>query len=120
MDSANRFEPPQVAGERATLTGFLQFQRDTLAWKCSGLTPQQLMSAPIAPSTLSLLGLVRHMANVEQGWFREVFAAEDLDPIDDEWAAVDVDATFDLWRATCARSRKIVEAAPSLDDLGLD
>ena len=120
MDLANRFEPPQVAGERDTLTGFLQFQRDTLAWKCAGLTPEQLRSTPIAPSTLSLLGLVRHMANVEQGWFREVFAAEDLDPIDDVWAPADVDETFDLWRAACARSRKIVEAAASLDEVGVD
>jgi uncharacterized damage-inducible protein DinB len=120
MDSANRFEPPQIAGERETLTGFLQFQRDTLAWKCAGLTPEQLRSTPIAPSTLSLLGLVRHMANVEQGWFREVFAGEELEPIPDAWAPVDADETFDLWRSTCARSRKIVEAAPSLDDVGHD
>jgi uncharacterized damage-inducible protein DinB len=122
MDLANRFQPPQIAGERATLTGFLQFQRDTLAWKCAGLTPEQLRSAAIAPSSISLLALVRHMANVEQGWFREVFAGEELDPVADPWAhdGPGVDETFDLWRAACARSRKIVEAAPSLDDVGHD
>jgi hypothetical protein len=41
-----RCEPPQVAGERATLTGFLQRQRDTLAVKCAGLPPAQLRNAP--------------------------------------------------------------------------
>ena len=67
-----RVEAPLVADERTTLVGFLNFQRATLAWKCEGLTPEQLALRAASPSTLSLLGLVRHLAEVELGWFRDV------------------------------------------------
>lgn len=54
--------------ERATLTSYLNWQRDTLRWKAGGLTPDQLAGRPVASSTMSLLGLVRHVAEVERGW----------------------------------------------------
>ena len=61
-----RLDPPLEAGERATLTGFLDFHRATLALKCEGLTGEQLRQQAVPPSGLSLLGLVRHMAEVER------------------------------------------------------
>ncbi|MGV9249693.1 mycothiol transferase, partial [Streptomyces sp. NPDC003710] len=68
MDNRERTEPPRVADEHATLTGFLQRQRDTLAMACAGLTAEQLREKAVRPSGLSLLGLVRHMADVERTW----------------------------------------------------
>ncbi len=59
-----------VAGERDVLTGYRAFQRGTLEVKCAGLTPEQLCSRPIPSTDLTLLGLVRHMATVEYGWFQ--------------------------------------------------
>jgi uncharacterized damage-inducible protein DinB len=63
-----RAEPPLVADEAATLLGFLDFQRQTLEWKCAGLTPQQLATRAVPTSEVTLLGLVRHLAAVEVGW----------------------------------------------------
>jgi uncharacterized damage-inducible protein DinB len=76
-----RFDPPYVADERATLDGFLQYQRDTLLWKCSELTPEQLAARPLPTTVLSLQGLVRHLADVERSWFRRMFAGQDAPPI---------------------------------------
>ncbi len=59
-----------VRDERTALDQRLDFQRQTLLWKCSGLTPEQLARVACPPSTLSLLGLVRHMSAVEP-WFHE-------------------------------------------------
>ncbi len=64
-----RPEPPVTADERATLEGFLDFHRATLELKCRGLTPEQLAERAVPPSSLSLLGLVRHLADVERSWF---------------------------------------------------
>jgi len=65
----DRAEPPLVAGERASLESWLEFHRRTLLVKCAGLTSDQLKLRPVPPSTLSLLGLVRHMTDVEHWWF---------------------------------------------------
>jgi hypothetical protein len=59
-------------GERDTLLDYLDFYRKTLVMKCDGLTPEQMATASVPPSNLTLLGLVRHMAAVEQSWFRRV------------------------------------------------
>jgi uncharacterized damage-inducible protein DinB len=67
-----------VAGERQMLEAWLDFHRQTLLGKCSGLTAEQLRQRSAPPSTLSLLGLVRHMADVERGWFRRRIAGEDI------------------------------------------
>ncbi|WP_455358713.1 DinB family protein [Streptomyces sp. SYSU K21746] len=128
MEDQQRSAPPQVADERATLTGFLQYQRETLALKCAGLTTEQLRERAVSPSGLSLLGLIRHMAEVERGWFRNVlnderarahwpggrpgeFAEFDID-------SADPDEAFKVWHEECARSRAIVNAAESLDTPG--
>ncbi len=122
-----RIEPPRVAPERESLTGFLEYQRQTLAWKCEGLTPEQLREKAVPPSALSLLGLVRHLAEVERSWFQIVLAGErtpsyfgqhpDREPawdVDD----ADPDEAFAVWHKACARSTDIVAATDSLDARG--
>jgi uncharacterized damage-inducible protein DinB len=68
---------PRLGGERATLTEFLRGQRLTLELKCAGLDAGQMARRSVEPSTLSLLGLIRHMADVERNWFRNRFAGRD-------------------------------------------
>ena len=70
-DDDPRSQEP-TRGERDTVLDYLDFYRKTLVMKCEGLTPEQLATASVPPSDLSLLGLVRHMAAVEQSWFRRV------------------------------------------------
>jgi uncharacterized damage-inducible protein DinB len=74
---ATRLDPPHVAKEREMLDAWLDYHRETLLWKCDGLTDEQLKIRAVPPSSLSLLGLVRHMAEVERGWFREFRATGD-------------------------------------------
>ena len=92
-----------VAGERESLETWLDFHRTTLLYKCAGLTAEQPALRPIPPSTLSLLGLVRHLAEVERWWFRRLFAGQ---PglgylfITDEYP----DGEFDLAEASGAKA----------------
>ncbi len=58
------------------MQGWLDYHRQTLRWKCAGLTGDQLVLRPIESSTLSLLGLIRHMTEVERGWFRRGFGGQ--------------------------------------------
>ena len=67
-----------LGDERATLLEFLRCQRLTLLIKCQGLDAAQLARHGVEPSTMSLLGLLRHMAEVERGWFRRRFAGQDV------------------------------------------
>ncbi|RFS84888.1 DinB family protein [Actinomadura spongiicola] len=124
MDDQGRIDPPQTGDERATLAGFLQYHRDTLAMKCAGLTTEQLKQQAVPPSNLTLLGLIRHMAEVERSWFRIRFNGEPLpgrwikgsgDDTDFEVDTADPDEAFAAWHEECARSRAIVDAADSLD-----
>lgn len=73
-----RVDEPFVAGEREMLQGFLDFGRRTLLVKCAGLTGVQLAERAVPPSTLSLLGLVRHLTDVERTWFRRRFGGQDI------------------------------------------
>jgi uncharacterized damage-inducible protein DinB len=118
---------PRTADERATLLAFLDWQRDTLAGKCDGLDDHRLREHSIPPSTLSLLGLVRHMAEVERSWFRRTLAGEhvppryysDADP-DGDFNNVDsvpAAEVFAAWRDECEHSRAIV-ASNGVDALG--
>ena len=123
-----RADPPFEADERATLTAFLDRQRATLAVKCDGLTEDKLRQQAVPPSNLSLLGLVRHMAEVERNWFRPVLGDEEMATIfapDMDWeasfrdvATADVAEAFRLWRAECDHARALVAAAPSFDVRG--
>jgi hypothetical protein len=71
-----RAEPPIAGPERQQLDAWLDYHRQTLLTKCAGLTGEQLAAASVPPSNLTLLGLVRHMAEVERSWFRTRFAGQ--------------------------------------------
>lgn len=122
-----RTEPPVAGSERDTLTGFLGWYRGTLELKCSGLDAEALACRPIGPPSLSLLGLVRHMADVERSWFRRVMSGLDAPPI--FFSPEDRDGDFDnvrpdpalvaeawqAWREEIAFADEFVAAGPSLD-----
>jgi hypothetical protein len=98
-----RTEPPEVAGERESLEGWLHYHRATLLYKCQGLTGEQLTTRAVAPSTLSLLGLVRHMAAVERWWFRRHSAGQsELGNL--FWSEEFPDGEFDLAESSGAEA----------------
>ncbi|WP_336048692.1 DinB family protein [Streptomyces sp. CA2R101] len=117
--------PPLQADERATLEGWLDFHRATLPLKCEGLDDHQVRLASVTPSSMTLLGLVQHLAEVERNWFQRVFAGQDVPPVheagnaDGFTPAPDrgIDEALARWRAEVARSRELTAAA-SLDDTG--
>jgi hypothetical protein len=112
-----RTDPPSVADERTSLEAWLDYHRATLLWKCDGLTPAQLALRSAEPSTMSLLGLVRHMAEVERGWFRQFVAGEDVPDIynsddarDADFDEVDparADEDFAIFRAEVEAARAV-------------
>jgi hypothetical protein len=123
----DRREPPADADERALLVGWLEFHRVTLARKCAGLSEEQLRSCPIAPSTLSLLGLVRHLTEIERLYIRHGFAGEAIQPLQyvtDEEPDGDFDLLDDVqgslaaWYEHVAAAREHVAVAPDLDARG--
>ena len=77
----DRVQPNMVADELVTLVEFLDFYRATLLLKVESLSDEQARRCACPPSTLNLMGLVRHMADVERGWFRRTFVGEDAPPI---------------------------------------
>ncbi len=119
-----RTDPPFVAQEREMLEAWLDYHRGTLLWKCDGLSDDQLTRRSVEPSSLSLIGLVRHMAEVERWWFRIRAARLELDNLycNDEWP----DGDFDLVdggrvQADIAIFRAEVDAArAAVADLALD
>ncbi|MEU3505673.1 DinB family protein [Streptomyces hundungensis] len=122
-----RIGPPHFGGERETLRAFLDYHRATLAMKCEGLGDEDLRRQSMPPSTLSLLGLVRHMAEVERAWFRRVFEDHDVpmvwsDKIDFQAAYDASESTraeaFAAWEAEVEHSRRIERDAESLDLAG--
>ncbi len=80
MSTAERPMPPLDADERTTLESWLDFYRATLAQKCADLPEEGLREASAAPSPMTLLGLLQHLAEVERNWFRRVLAQEDAPP----------------------------------------
>lgn len=122
-----RAEPPGRAGERETLLGFLRRQREALEWKCAGLGPGELARRSVEPSALSLLGLVRHLTDVERGWIRGRIAGDVTAPLywraDDEDAALHeaegtpacVDQAWKAFHETAAWTDRFVSEAASLD-----
>ncbi len=120
----SRTEPGLELGERQMLEAWLDYHRATLMIKCSGLDADQLTTRSCPPSPMSLLGLVRHLTDVENGWFW-IFSAEGRRPLystpdneDGDFNDLDdtpVDEVFTAYRAQCERSR--AAAAPHwLDD----
>lgn len=121
--------PPYLADERAMLTAWLDWHRATLELKCHGVPPQRLAERTAAPSSLSLLGLVRHLAEVERSWFRRVLGGEHAPPLYysdadadgdfDNVAGADVAEAFTTWRAECEHAREVVAGAESLEVTGV-
>jgi uncharacterized damage-inducible protein DinB len=126
--TVERIEPPLVAHERPMLNAWLDFHRQTLELKCGGLTAGQLRERAVPPSRMSLLGLVRHMAEGEQQWFAMVLGGEQIpyhyhtdDNPDADFNDVDradVAEAFQTWRSECAAARQRTAAAASLDITG--
>jgi uncharacterized damage-inducible protein DinB len=119
-----RQSTPYVADERQMLEAWLDFQRQTLLSKCSGLTAEQLRQRAAPPSTLSLLGLVRHMTDVERGWFRRRIAGEEVGYLYSSEA--DPDGEFDRVDSADAEQdfatylREVESARRVAADRGLD
>ena len=123
-----RTDPAFDADERQMLTSYLDYQRATLAWKASGLSQAQLAQT-IPSSALTIGGLVKHLALVEDTWLTERFAGHD-EP--EPWASADWEADRDWelhsaaqdtpdqlvaqYAESCARSRAVVAAAGSLGE----
>ncbi|NUR70483.1 MAG: DinB family protein [Hamadaea sp.] len=117
-------------GERAVLAGYLGDYRKTLELKCAGLDAEQLARRSVEPSTMSLLGLIRHLAGVEHYWFRIHMAGENVsrlyrsgDDRDEDFNGavgdpVVVDEAWATWRTEVAYAEQYVEAAPSMDFVG--
>ncbi len=107
------------------LEGALDHQRQTLMAKCAGLTADQLKSRSTEPSTMSLLGLVRHLAGVERWWFRRNFAGEQLDDLYcsednpdgefDDVQTADAEADFATWAMEVELARRVA-AGRSLEE----
>ncbi len=125
--TTERIDPPLRAGERESLRAYLDYHRATLAMKTEGLGDEELRRQSMPPSTLSLLGLVRHMAEVERTWFRRVINGEDIPLVwsakgDFQEAYNATGATraeaFDVWQEEVAHARRIEQAAESLDVTG--
>ncbi|MDX3661376.1 DinB family protein [Streptomyces sp. ID05-26A] len=125
--TTERPSPPLQAGERETLRAFLDFHRATLAMKCDGLSDDDLRRRSMPPSALTLLGLVRHMAEVERTWFRKVINGEDLPLVwsdaGDYQVAYDASGStrseaFEAWEAEVGHARRIEREAESLDVTG--
>ncbi|HEY0357912.1 MAG TPA: DinB family protein [Mycobacteriales bacterium] len=130
LDEQGRPEPPLAADDTATLVGFLEYQRATLAWKCAGLDAAGL-NATVGPSPMTLGGILKHMAGVEAGWFSWRLNGHnwqapwdtvdwDADP-DWEWHSAAADSPEQLrtfWQEAVVRSRTLL--AEALADGGLD
>jgi uncharacterized damage-inducible protein DinB len=121
---ATRYEAPLAGDETATLTGFLDHYRGVLLTLADGL-PDDALRRALVPSGTTILGMIKHLAYVERGWFREVFAGEDLPypfPDDDPDADLRIEPdektsdVLELYRDECERSRAIVASAASLDE----
>jgi uncharacterized damage-inducible protein DinB len=130
VDEQGRPEPPLAGDETATLLGFLDHQRATLAWKCAGLDAAGLR-ATVGASPMSMGGLLKHLAYVEDNWFSRSLHGRDRQP---PWNTVDWTADPDwdwhsaaddspeqlqaLWRESVARSRSLTEEALAEGGLG--
>jgi uncharacterized damage-inducible protein DinB len=124
-----RFAEPTVGDERDVLSGVLRSQRATLVAKCAGIDAA-IAERSVPPSTLSLLGLVRHLADVERRWFRRVSAGQDAPPLFS--SPTEPDRCFDdatpegaaeawaAWRAEVAFAEAFVADTPDLTATGED
>lgn len=126
-DDDPREHGPRLGDERTTLVESLRRQRLTLELKCADLDAEQLARRSVEPSTMSLLGLVRHLAEVERGAFRRLMAGQDVPRLYTSEADRDGDfngavgdpavvaQAWEAWRAEVDFATQFVAAAPSLD-----
>jgi uncharacterized damage-inducible protein DinB len=122
-----RLDPPLESDEKSSLSAWLDFERATLLQKCQGLSGEQLATASVSTTNLTLLGLLQHMLLVEWWWFEHVFAGgsapEPLDTKGDpeyeftHLVPLQAEANTALFVEQCEHSRHIVNAADSLSDL---
>ena len=120
-----RTPEPESVPERELLLGWLSFHRNALAAKCEGMSDKQLIEQSAPPSTLSLLGLVRHLARVEHSWWRRVIEGDadlprlyrtDADPdLDFNGALADDEVVADAWRSWRREVTHAREVYASLD-----
>ncbi|MEV0257839.1 DinB family protein [Streptomyces sp. NPDC050732] len=115
--------PALTADEPTMLVSWLDIHRATLALKCAGLGDEQALRTAVEPSSLSLFGLVQHLAEVERHWFQRVFARRDVEPLygDRSGFVLDRSRTFAevlaVWEREVAVARELC-AGRSLDDTG--
>lgn len=126
-DDDPREQRRRLGDERTALVEALRCRRLTLEIKCAGLDAEAMARRSVEPSTMSLLGLVRHLAEGERSTFRVWMAGEDAPRLfcsdtdrdgDFDGAVADpavVAAAWDAWRAEVAFATRFVDAAPSLD-----
>ncbi|MEV6037189.1 DinB family protein [Nonomuraea sp. NPDC052116] len=130
LDEQGRHEPPLAADETATLLGFLDYQRETLAWKCSDLDAGGL-KATVGVSSMTLGGMLKHLAYVESHWFSRALRGGEWPPPWDtvdwksdrdwDWRSAADDSPeqlFALWQEAVSRSRSAVAEALADGDLG--
>ncbi len=122
IPAPGRVEPPHFADERTALDAWLDYYRATLLVKCAGLSFEELKRRAVPPSNLSLLGVLRHMARVEQAWFEVRFAGHDVERYyqsrDAEFNDLDggpLDVVHANFLRACARSREVA-GRHSLDE----
>jgi uncharacterized damage-inducible protein DinB len=129
-DADTRDTGVDLLDERSTLNEYLRAYRLTLEMKCADLNAEQIARRSVPPSTMSLLGLVRHLADVERSWFRRVMAGEDIpkryssdaDPYG-AWdgACGDPDVVAEAWaswREEVGFAEQFTAAASDLDIVG--
>jgi hypothetical protein len=131
-DDDPREHGPRLGDERGTLVESLRKQRLTLELKCAGLDAAAMARRAVEPSTMSLLGLVRHLAEVERATFRRLMAGEDVPRLytsptnrdgDFDDAVADpamVAQAWEAWHAEVAIAEKFVADAPNLDVTAID
>ena len=127
LEDDPREDRPRLGDERATLVEALRSARLTLEMKCSGLDAQAMARRSVEPSTMSLLGVVRHLAEMERATFRVLMAGQDVPRLycsetdrdgDFDGAAPDpkvVAEAWDAWRAEVEFATRFVAGAPGLD-----
>lgn len=115
---------PFLAGERESLEGWLEFYRQTLPLKISGLNAEQLCRTAVLPSTMTLIGITRHLSDVERYWFSNVaagtqqrahFRAADPDADFSDYSQRTAMADVRHYDAEIVRMREIAAQIPDLD-----
>jgi uncharacterized damage-inducible protein DinB len=125
-----REEPSSGTDERSILIDYLRRYRLTMQMKCADLDSAQLARRSVPPSTMSLLGLVRHMAEVERSWFRRVMAGDQAPPLyyteespDEDWDGARPDdalvaGAWQAWRDEVSFAEQFVDRAADLGIMG--